>query len=597
MLEQPFAVILMDVQMPVMDGYETARLIRMRKDSEHTPIIFVTAHTRDEAQLAVAYASGAVDFMFAPILPDILRAKVSIFADLFIGSRALARSVGNITELSEQFRDSEARTRSVLENVADGIITVSDEGAIESLNAAAAALFGYVEHEAVGQPFSSLVTPQNPADFAGRDAAGQPLLTLPTSTARPAIAVGLHKDGSTFPMELDVRHVELGARRVHIACMRDVSERQSYVQALKYQALHDGLTELPNRALFEDRVNHAISAASRENRGLALLLLDLDGFKAVNDTLGHQHGDMLLKLVGERLAGCLREGDTVARLGGDEFGVLPAVEQRPVQRRGRGPDHRARARGALRGGRPRARGQRQRRHDLLPPARRQHRRPAPAGGPCDVRRQARRATATRCSRPSRRRPPRAGWPCSRTSSTVSERDELVLHYQPKIDLATGRADGVEALIRWQHPTRGLLMPGEFMTEVEGNELLVPITDWVMRESLAQLQVWREDGYDLTMAVNIGARCLAEGTALFETADALTTQVRDPRRPADLRAHREGADRHQPSRAGRAPAGHGRAAVDRRLRHRLLVAGVPAADAGGGDQGRQDVREHAVPGER
>ena len=126
-MKRTFAVILMDVQMPDMDGYETARLIRMRDESEHTPIIFITAHAAEEAQIPVAYASGAVDFIFAPIVPDILRAKVSVFVELFLKSRELEQSLSEVT-LGEQFRDSEARTRSVLENVADGIVTVERRG-------------------------------------------------------------------------------------------------------------------------------------------------------------------------------------------------------------------------------------------------------------------------------------------------------------------------------------------------------------------------------------------------------------------------------------------------------------------------------------
>ena len=136
-MERPFAVILMDVQMPHMDGYETARLIRMRADCEGTPIIFVTAHTSEEAQIAVAYASGAIDFIFAPIFPDILRAKVTIFIELFLKSRALADSLRKVTNLGRQSRDSEAQIRSVLDNVADGIVTVDTEGMIESFNRSA----------------------------------------------------------------------------------------------------------------------------------------------------------------------------------------------------------------------------------------------------------------------------------------------------------------------------------------------------------------------------------------------------------------------------------------------------------------------------
>ena len=162
-MEQTFAVILMDVQMPVMDGYETARLIRLRDESEHTPIIFVTSHARNETQIPTRTRA-------APSTSSSRRscrtscARRSRSSSSCSSSRARCRALAP----SQQFRDSEARTRSVLENVADGIVTVSDEGVIESFNRAAGELFGYSEHEAVGQPFSTMVGPKHPGDFAER---------------------------------------------------------------------------------------------------------------------------------------------------------------------------------------------------------------------------------------------------------------------------------------------------------------------------------------------------------------------------------------------------------------------------------------------
>ena len=141
---------------------------------------------------------------------------------------------------------------------------------------------------------------------------------------RSAESVGRHKDGSTFPMELDLSDVATGTGTIHIACLRDISERRSYTETLQHQALHDNLTGLPNRVLFGDRVDACAPGRDQERASrCALMVMDLDEFKQVNDTLGHQHGDALLKLVTERLVGCLRDGDTVARLGGDEFGILP----------------------------------------------------------------------------------------------------------------------------------------------------------------------------------------------------------------------------------------------------------------------------------
>ncbi len=507
-----FAVILMDVQMPGMDGYETARLIRTRNDSEHTPIIFITAHLMEETKIPIAYASGAVDFIFAPIGADILRAKVKIFVELYLKSRALEKSAG-------QVRDSEMRTRAVLDNVADGIVTVGDDGLIRSFNRAASAMFGYSEQDAIGQPFAMMVGPKQPRDFSSHAEAERQLLVPAGKATRSAESIGRRRDGSTFPMELDLSDVKLGSGTIHIGCLRDISERQTYMQALQHQALHDNLTGLPNRVLFGDRVALAIQAALRVGDSLALLLLDLDEFKQVNDTLGHQHGDALLKLVTERIVGCLREWDTVARLGGDEFGILlggsvdvagaativwklqQALEP-PFTIDGQAVDVRASIGITLAPLHGNNVGDLLRRADLAMYDAKQS------------------GTGYALFATEQEETPARRLALLGDLRRCIERDELVLHYQPKIDLATQQTVGVEALVRWNHPSGRLFMPAEFMPEVERSDLIVPMTEWVINEALCQLQRWREAGYDLTMAVNLGARCLAEGTALFATVDEL-----------------------------------------------------------------------------
>ncbi len=495
-MKRSFAVILLDVQMPIMDGYETARLIRMRRESEHTPIIFTTAHAKDEADIPVAYASGAVDFIFAPIEPAVLRAKVTVFVDLHLKARRLER---------------------VLDNVADGIVTISADGVIESFNRAAIVLFGYDEDEAIGQLFSTIVVP--------RDREG-PATLLQDTGGRSVEAVGCRKDGTTFPIELELSDVQFETRKVHIGCLRDIFERQTHTDSLRYQALHDDLTDLPNRVLFGDRVQIAIRAALRLKQPLALLVMDLDGFKQVNDTLGHQQGNRLLRLVAERLVGCLREGDTVARLGGDEFGILPiggtdlagaatvawkvlqALET-PFLLDGNSidvkasigmtlvPDHGDNIDDLLR------------RADLaMYDAKKTgsgYAMFATEQEDIPARRLALLADLRHCV----------------------ERGELVLLYQPKVDLKTHEVTGVEALLRWNHPSGRLLMPDEFIPGLESNQVMVPITMWVIDEALRALRAWRDDGFDLTMAVNVGARCLAEDAQLFETVERLTAALGIP----------------------------------------------------------------------
>ena len=526
-MRRAFAVILMDVQMPGMDGYETAGFIRMRKESEHTPIIFITAYARDESQLPAAYATGAVvDFIFAPIVPDVLRAKVSVFVELFRKARALEESVRRVSLISDRFRDSEARTRAVLDNVADSIVTVDDDGTIESFNRAATALFGYLETEAVGQPFSIMVVPRYPGDHAGREHVRHHLTSRERGADRSSEARGQRKDGSTFPMELDLSGVELGTRTLHIGCLRDISERLAYTQTLQHQALHDDLTGLPNRVLFGDRVQHAIRSAVRAGESLAVLVMDLDEFKHVNDTLGHQHGDVLLQLVAERLVSCLRDGDTVARLGGDEFGILPlaptdltgaATIAWKVAQALEAPflvhEHSLHVRASI--GITLVPEHGDNIDDLLRRADLAMYDAKRSGGGYAL------FAAEQEEAPARR-----------LSLLVDlrrcvQRDELVLHYQPKIDLPKRETTGVEALVRWNHPSGRLMMPDAFMPEVERTALMMPLTVWVLDEALRTLRSWRDQGYDLTMAVNLGALCLTEGNELFETVEQLTSKWEIP----------------------------------------------------------------------
>jgi diguanylate cyclase (GGDEF)-like protein/PAS domain S-box-containing protein len=516
---QAFAVILMDVQMPVIDGYETAQLIRMRRECEHTPIIFITANARDEAAIPAAYASGAVDFIFAPLVPGVLRAKVSVFVELFLKSRELERSLDDVTLISNEFRESEARTRAVLENVADGIVTLTDEGVIESFNRAATTLFGYTEQEAIGQPFRVLLAPEQRAASMGLRAGSLHVAALEPRSGHLGDLIGCRKDGSAFAMELDFSNLQLDSRNIHVACLRDVSQRRTYTATLQHAALHDPLTDLPNRVLFGDRVTQAIRVALRKSEPLALLLMDLDGFKEVNDTFGHQCGDELLKAVAERLVGCLREGDTVARLGGDEFGILPlgitdlagvASVAWKLQQALEEPfavgDQAIKVRASI--GMTLIPEHGDNIDDLLRRADLAMYEAKEAGGGYAL------FTTEQEEAPARR------LKLIMDLRRAVDRDEFELHYQPKVDLATQRTIGVEALLRWNHPSGRLLQPSEFIPEVERNGLMLPVTEWVLNEALRTLHRWREDGYDLTMAVNVGARCLEEGRGFLDRVEEL-----------------------------------------------------------------------------
>jgi diguanylate cyclase (GGDEF)-like protein len=271
-----------------------------------------------------------------------------------------------------------------------------------------------------------------------------------------------------------------------------------------HQATHDSLTGLPNRVLFHDRADRAMAASARHGTGVAVLLADLDRFKEINDTLGHRHGDAVIQEVGRRLSARVRQSDTVARLGGDEFAILlgdiahptdaaavagdlaQALEA-PFVVEGLELDVRASFGFACSpddGDDP---------DTLLQRA--------------DVAMYIAKASHSGCEA---YRPDQDHYSAERLELAADVRraldeDELVLFYQPKIDLANGRATGVEALVRWRHPTRGLLGPGAFLPVVESTELMKPLTSRVLDLALAQSRAWRDAGLDLEVAVNVSAR--------------------------------------------------------------------------------------------
>ena len=519
-LRQDFAVILMDVRMPTLDGFATATLIRQRGRSALTPIIFLTAFGRDEIETAGAYASGAVDFIFAPILADVLRAKVSTFVDLFVQARELQGSLASITALNAALRDSEVRARAVLQNVADGIVTAGEGGLIETFNRSARRLFGYREDEVIGQPLQFIIAPSHREDFAEPLRAGWSLLTANDIPAEPTETVGCRKDGSCFPIEMGMSQMQIGERTFTIGCIRDISGRKAYTEALEQRTLLDDVTGLPNRALFGDRMDRAIADAERAEQPRGVLLIDIDEFRAFNDSLGRDRGDELLRTIADRLRSAVRNSDTVARMGGDEFGILPSDEtdvetaeaiawkvrtafDEPFLIGGHVLDVRASIGIAFfpQHGRTTA--------DLLRRASLAMREAKQSGSGLGI-------FVAEPEDPTARRLTllselRAGIP----------RGELVLHYQPKVDLATRRTIGVEALVRWQHPTAGLLMPAQFMPEAARSELIEPLTAWVLDAALRQLREWCDAGFDLTMAVNISARSLTRGSSLPDTVAQLT----------------------------------------------------------------------------
>jgi diguanylate cyclase (GGDEF)-like protein/PAS domain S-box-containing protein len=443
---------------------------------------------------------------------------------LLVGQRAHASLTRTITL---RFTNADLlRFAAIVDSSFDAIISMTPDRRITSWNAAAASMYGYAAAEVIGRSIEIIVPPDHLAEFRTvyeRLERGQ--RTEPFETER------LTKDGRRLDVALSLSPIkdQAGAVIGISGIGRDITERKRVEERTRRLALHDSLTDLPNRALFHDRLQHALAEAQRYGRQVALLLLDLDHFKDVNDTLGHPAGDRLLVEVARRLRGCVRASDTVARLGGDEFGVIltelrqpeiAAIVARqllsmlaePVRLGGQevhtgasigitlfpadGADPDQLLRGAdLALYQAKAQGRYTYRFFAVA-----------MGAQVDARKA--------LERDLRR--------------ALQER-ELELDFQPQLDLAANQIVGAEALLRWRHPGRGPVSPAEFIPLAETSGLIVPLGSWVLREACRQARAWRTAGLaPVTIAVNLSLAQCRNGDLAQTTGQALRATGLEPR---------------------------------------------------------------------
>lgn len=314
-----FALVLLDIQMPEMNGYETASRIKGLDRGKHVPIIFITAIFQDEEYVRQGYETGAVDYLFRPVNLNMLKGKVQVFLGMHRQKIALEEELERRSQSQEATSKDEEKYRSLFERAVEGIFRADLEGRITEANPAMARLLGYDDAE-------DLLTLENMhrAVMVDCEACEEYLDTL----RRDGFMVDFEfrarrKDGEIIWCSESSRLVARkdGAESVE-GVLKDITAQKNVEMELQYRASVDPLTQIANRQLFFDRTEKALANARRHGLMAAILFIDLNEFKAVNDTYGHQAGDELLKEVAKRLGRRTREADTLGRLGGDEFGVL-----------------------------------------------------------------------------------------------------------------------------------------------------------------------------------------------------------------------------------------------------------------------------------
>ena len=409
-------------------------------------------------------------------------------------------------------KESEAKFRGITVSAQDAIVMLDEEARVMYWNPAAQKVFGYSKDEVLGREMFGLIVPERLRRMYAEEMTGLRHGAGSSAQGKALESSGLRKGDKEFPAEFSFSAVRIEGAWSTIAIIRDISERRA-VKVIQHMARHDALTDLPNRLLFQDRLRQALAHIRRSGEQLAVLFLDLDHFKDINDTLGHTAGDRLLKAVAARLQGCVRRSDTVSRLGGDEFAIIQTavkdaegsatlaqkvldVLSAPFEVEG----HEIHTGASI--------GITLVPHDCSSPG---------CDDPQEPDQLLKRADMAMYRAKGEGRgvfryyDSEMGDEVEKRIALVRdlrhaiERGELELHYQPEIDLLSGRVVAAEALLRWNHPERGSISPVEFIPIAEGSGLIVSIGEWVLRTAATQNRQWREAGLPaIRIAVNASA---------------------------------------------------------------------------------------------
>ena len=474
-------IILMDYVMPELDGVFTCAELQKIPGVNKIPVIMITS-LDNEASVDAAFEAGAVDYISKPINWAVLRQRM--------------KRLLKARDTEKSLEQSEAFARSIIEYAAIGIVTMDAAGTIKYLNPAVEKMFGYESSDLRKNKITTIL-PEFPLNSRSK---------CINNAALNSELFAKHKEGHIVPLDCTISNFSAQDNLFCTIMMQDITERKRYEEIIKYQAFYDALTNLPNRLLLKERAMQEMARADRNNNKVALLYVDIDRFKLINDTMGHECGDNVLREIGKRLQGCLSSTDTVARLGGDEFVIvltdLMTVEKvgnfstqildvikMPMEIDGHeifmtgsvgisiypddGTDY-----------------------DLLLSNSDIAMYQAKEKGKNNFQLY----TAALNQKAVERLVMENGL------RRAVEYKEFIVHYQPKVDASTHEITGMEALVRWQHPQKGLIAPDNFIPLAEETGLIIPIGEWVLHTACTHNKVMQNAGLPfLTVAVNISSR--------------------------------------------------------------------------------------------
>ncbi|MBC2654372.1 EAL domain-containing protein [Pseudomonas sp. MSSRFD41] len=493
LLEHEVDLVLLDVQMPGMDGFEVARLMRGSQRTRLTPIIFLTANEQSQDAVIKGYANGAVDYLFKPFDPQILKPKVQALLEHQRNRRALQH-------LSHDLEQARAFNASVLDNAAEGILVVDEEGRIRFANPAVSRLLNAQAKELEGSAFLDYLQKPHVPDWHVSELYASyrrgEIFRLHDALLRTAPGQQISVALSCAPLPSE--------QKAMVVTLLDMSEVRHLHQQLEYQAVTDPLTGLLNRRGFYQTVESILLRSDRPGKSLVLLYLDLDGFKRVNDSLGHDAGDRILRWVSEQLKEGLHSFDIIGRMGGDEFTALlelgfpeqaAKVAERLIERLSitQQIDGMDVVLGASIG------------IAIYPDC----------GSNLDGLLRAADIAMYEAKRAGRQQyryydhemngRARSRLMLEESVRSAVERKEFTMVYQPQVAIADGRLRGFEALLRWRHPSVGDVPPGLFLPLLEEARLISLLGSWIYQQGAAQRKDWEQVfSPDLVLSVSLSA---------------------------------------------------------------------------------------------